>query len=174
MDALRRAVRRLNPAMIPPPGPSAARDASFSRPTVARTWLTAAVVDTLLQYALKVRRWLWAGWDVICDRYLLDARVDLVLRFPSEHRAIDLALDVAERLCPAPTSAYLLTLPHDEMCRRMALKREPFPDPPSLRDSRYDAYMAVAEAGRITTIDASQPISNIHNVVLQRALESFQ
>lgn len=172
MDALRRLVRTLRPGAIPAPGPSPKRRAAFARPAVARSWIAMAITDTLLQYALKLRRWLWTGWDVICDRYLLDARLDLQLRFPEQSEAVSRAVDTAAKLCPRPDISFLLTLPHEEMCRRMVIKNEPYPDPPELRDERYQRYLALGNTGDVTVIDAARPIAAVHADVLQRTLEA--
>lgn len=172
MDALRRLVRAVRPGAIPAPGPSAKRHETFARPAVARSWVAMAITDTILQYAFKLRRWLWAGWDVICDRYLLDARLDLQLRFPAQGEVVSTAVDVVAQLCPRPNISFLLTLPHEEMCRRMAIKAEPYPDPPELRDERYERYLALGKTTRVTEIAADRPVSDVHAEVLQRTLEA--
>lgn len=158
MDTLRSVVRRLRPGAIPPPGKSSAREQTFARPGVARAWMTMALADSMLQYALKLRALLTAGFTVVCDRYVYDARLDLQLRFPDQTQTFALPLDLVEWSAPRPDLALLLTLPRAEMLRRMALKREPFPDAPALRDRRYAAYERLAAVGPVTAIDAARPI----------------
>ncbi|MEQ9323198.1 MAG: hypothetical protein RIF41_28785 [Polyangiaceae bacterium] len=172
MDELRRLVRAIRPDVIPAPGPSAKRRETFARPAVARSWVAMAITDTVLQYAFKLRRWLWAGWDVICDRYLLDARLDLQLRFPEQGAAVSIGAEIAAQLCPRPDISFLLTLPHDEMCRRMAIKAEPYPDPPELRDVRYERYIALGKTTAVTEIAADRPVGDVHADLLQRTLEA--
>ena len=125
-----------------------------------------ATVDTLLQYGVKLRALLAAGRVVVCDRYLHDARLDLKLRFPEQYASFGLALDTVEWVCPRPDVAILLTIPRDEMLRRMALKAEPFPDPPDLRDRRHQAYLRLAEVGPVEAVAADQPIDAIHGEIM--------
>ncbi|MGM0574763.1 MAG: dTMP kinase [Myxococcota bacterium] len=166
MDALRAAVRRLRPGALPTADRVEVRREVFARPGVRRTWAAAALSDTVLQYAVKLRGHLLAGRTVICDRWLDDARLDLTLRFPDLTGPLDAAHRLIERVCPRPDRHLLLTVPHDEMLRRMAIKDEPFPDPPDVRDRRYDAYLRLAEGDRIHAVDGARPPEEVHREVL--------
>ncbi len=125
-----------------------------------------ALTDTLLQCALKLRASLAAGQTVICDRYLSDARLDLKLRFPEHFSVFRPAFAAVEWLCPRPDLSVLLTIPHDEMLRRMAIKKEPFPDSPELRERRYLAYMHLASTAEVTSVSADRSVEDIHTEIL--------
>lgn len=171
LDAARAWVRRLRPSALPDPGDRAAHARAFGRPAVRRAWIATAVIDTLTQYGARLRALRAAGRTVICDRYLDDALLDLQLRFPeavAPGGAIERGLRAA---CAKPDRSFLLWLSHGEMLRRMQLKREPFPDPPELRDRRYRAYEGLANSGRFEVVDASRSIDEVHEDILARVLE---
>lgn len=167
LDALRRWVRRFRPGSLPQPGRSATRDAVFARPGVSQAWIMAALGDMLLQYAAKLRV-LQATYDVvICDRYFEDAALDFALRFPDASIPSSAWFRAIRRLSPKPDLSVLLTLPHAEMLRRMAIKDEPFPDSDQLRDKRFTAYQQLAQTGRFHVIDASRSIAEVHDEIWQ-------
>ncbi len=170
LDAARRLVRRARPGALPSPTDTAGHARAFGRPGVRRAWLAMAVTDTVAQYGVRVRAMRAAGRSVICDRYVDDALLDLQLRFPESvpaGGAIERGLRLASA---APDRSFLLWLSHDEMLRRMAIKNEPFPDPPERRDRRFRAYEALAASGRFEVVDASRSIDDVHEAILRRVL----
>ncbi len=57
----------------------------------------------------------------------------------------------------------------------MAIKNEPFPDPPEIRDRRHAAYCEMAALKRPFrhVIDAERPIEAIHDDLLRGALAAY-
>lgn len=165
LDALRAAVRRVRGSALPRADSDegrAARQRTFARPGVARTWSTMALLDMATQYAVKLRALDAAGRVVLCDRYVDDAMMDLTLRFPQlelEHSVLARAVLAA---CPRPDASFLLMLPFEEQTRRMAIKDEPYPDALEVRQARYARYEALAASGRHTVLDASRDIDTVH------------
>lgn len=167
LDAARSLVRRLRPGALPTVANPEARSRTFSKPSVRRTWVAMALLDTWLQCGIKVRVAMARGRTVICDRYLADAALDLELRFPETMPAVRPALRLLEAACPRPEVAVLLMLDHAEMLRRMKLKNEPFPDEPAVRDQRFGAYGAIARQGRYHAVDANQSIDAVHRDIVK-------
>ena len=168
LDGTRALVRRLRPGMLPSPGDRTAHARAFERPAVRRAWITMAVTDTVAQYGVRLRALRLAGRTVICDRYIDDAMLDLQLRFP-EAAGEGSLLERAVRLaCPAADHSFLLWLPRQEMLRRMAMKNEPFPDPPERRDERFRAYEVLASSGRFEVVDATRSIDEVHADIVAR------
>jgi dTMP kinase len=169
LDALRAAVRRLRPAALPRQGDgSGGRERAFGRPRVRQAWVAVALVDALLQYALKVRALSHAGRVVLCDRYLADGALDLVLRFPELAAAAERGFALVRAASPRPDAALLLDLPFDEVQRRLAAKDEPFPDAPAMLRARYDRYRAWAAEGRFEVVDAGRSVDAVHGDVMAR------
>jgi len=127
----------------------------------APLWLTTAFVDTALQWAMKLRYYARRYDVVICDRFIDDARLDLLFKFP-QYRFTDEIFDRLALILPKPAAKILLWLPFDEMVRRVEAKNEPFPDPPELRERRYRAYENLTDAIRI---DTSGPFENTHAMI---------
>lgn len=165
LDVLRAAIRRLRPKLLPTSDQTEARQRTFSRPNVRRSWVAAAVADTLLQYGVKIRALRAGGRSVICDRYIHDALLDLELAFP------DLAPENAIRslfdLCPQPDYSFLLMLPRETMYQRMEKKQEPFSEPIERRNRRYEAYATLARTGQLMVLDSTRPIEQVHHTILK-------
>lgn len=166
LDGLRALVRRVRGGALPAPGHSSRRDAAFARPGVSATWLGMAVVDTLLQFAVKLRAVLAAGVTVVCDRYVEDALIDLRLRFPELMRRREVAVGQLLHFCPRPDVEFLLLLEREEVLRRAAEKREPFEDGPALRIARIQAYHDRPVYPHTRVIDATASVEEIHKEIL--------
>jgi len=169
LNALRAAVRRLRPGALPKDG--GARRATFARPGVRKTWVAAALADTLLQYAAKVRALSLGGHAVICDRYLVDGALDLALRFPELEDALRPAWAAVGALAPRPAVSLFLALPLDEAARRLATKDEPFPDPPALRATRHARYTELAAQGAFDVLVDAAPAPEVVAQAVWAAVE---
>ena len=167
----RRVLRSVGPStaregVLPNADDPKARTAAFSKPGVSEAWIAMALADTAAVYGARLRLLMARGNTVICDRYLLDAALDFSFRFPAHEKATNAAVAALTTICPRPDIHVLLTLPHDEMLRRMEIKNEPFPDPPRIRDARYAEYLEHATRPGVTAIDASGTPTEVHQRVL--------
>ena len=131
----------------------------------APIWLSTAILDTTLQWALKLR-WLNKKYDVvICDRYIEDAKLDLQFKFPNISWS-DTLLRHLSMLFPKPDKSFLLWLSPEEMNKRAELKNEPFADDDHTRKMRYRAYEFLADEDMFTVIDASGDIESTHQKII--------
>ena len=170
LDGLRRAVRRIRPSALPPPGPSASRAEVFQRPSVRAAWITMALADSVAHYGLRVRAALRCHDVVLCDRYVADAVLDFRFRFGE--RAADLMRRTLHPVAPIPHAALLLVLSWDEVLRRLSVKDEPFPEPMDARRLRYHAYQELAARGEHVVVDATPPANVVQEVLRQRIREA--
>ena len=162
--------------VLPNATDTAARAAAFSRPGVTEAWISLALADTAMIYGGMIRWWRARGNVVISDRYLLDAALDLSFRFPHRARLTDKGFSMLSHGCPHPDVHLVLVLPYQDMLERMAIKKEPFPDPPSVRDARYAAYVELSQRPGLTCIDASGTIADVHSrivVAIEMQMGSF-
>jgi len=171
LNAARGLLRWLLPRSVPAPTDVVTRQLVFRRPFVARVWILVAVLDSILQYAGKVRLLRAMGRVVLVDRYIDDAVMDLQYRFPDSDVEHSLLWHFACWLAAKPSHRVLLLLPYDVMLERMAAKKEPFPDVPRVRDARYERYLALASSGRFRVVDANRPPQVVHADILS-ALET--
>ena len=166
MVRLKAAVRGRKPDLVPTTDDPVARQRAFAKRHVRMAWMAMAVTDMLLNLAGRVRLLGAAGRVVICDRYLFDSLLDLELRF-EEFQTLRPAIERALRVAvPSPDLSLLLLVPRHVMHERLAKKQEPFPDPPELRDARFDRYLDWAKSGRVTVIDGDQSIQAVHREIV--------
>ncbi len=129
-----------------------------------------AFVDTLIFYGFFLRfKHIFFGC-IICDRYLLDAKIDLLLRFPDLCKSIKYLSKILDFVCPKPTCVFLLITSEEEMVRRMAIKNEPFPDSPEIRARRYEQYALLSTSKEMIVINANESIGNIHKSILHNVM----
>ena len=167
LNAVRAGIRRFRPQAMPHVSDDrSAHEKAFRRPRVRRTWLAMALLDSVIHYAARIRALRLAGYTVVCDRYIDDALLDLTFKFPELDGWARSAMRAIRQLSPWPDPAILITLPHDEMLRRMAIKAEPFPDGAEVRDRRYAKYAQLAQSGRYLVIDGTAREEDIHETVL--------
>lgn len=166
LDALRRLIRGVRPGAIPAPGRSAARERTFRRTGVGEAWVVMACLDTLLQYAVKIRRQVDRGQIAICDRYVRDALIDLELRFPAVMCRAGRLVRSVMMACPEPDFHFLLMLDERTILERHQSKREPFPDSDGIRGRRLEAYRKWAEEGSATVLNAGRSREAIHAEVV--------
>lgn len=166
LDALRAYARSLLPNTLPNADQIDERSKVFARPGVSQAWIVTAFIDMALQYAVKLRALLTSYDVVLCDRFFADAALDFALRFPQLDVERSLWFELVQKLSPSPSISLLLLLPYEEMLSRMEKKKEPFPDPPNIRDRRYEAYMEMARSGAFSVIDAGKPVEDVHQEIL--------
>ncbi len=141
-------------------------DAPKKHTVPAPIWLSTAMIDTVVQWGLRLR-YLCRRYDVvICDRYVEDARLDLMLKYP-QYIWTDSTMQWLAKVLPRPDFSFLLWIPADEMIRRAEIKQEPFPDDVHTRQMRYRAYEFVAEQDNIILIDAACSVEETHREILE-------
>lgn len=135
----------------------------------APLWLTTAMIDTLLQWGIRLRI-LERQYDVvICDRYIRDACLDIIFKYP-EYIWSETIFKMLSLSFPKPQISLLLWLPYEKVLERAALKSEPFPDEPHIREMRWHAYNYQAKLSNIDeikVIDCSGTIEQTHEDILE-------
>ncbi len=147
--------------VIPPSGNTPARAQAFSRPFIRRAWLLISMIDLIWLFGLQIRWWLWRGRTVICDRYLLDTRIDFRLNFPAEEFERWRIWRLLDWITPTPHAAFLLLLPVKESLQRSALKNEPYPDSPEILARRLSQYEGLSKEGQWLVLDGQLPIDTL-------------
>ena len=166
MDWLRAAIRRRKPNLVPTTAVPQARQKAFSRPHVRLAWIGMALTDILLNLAGRIRLLEAQGKVVICDRYLFDSMLDLEFRFGEFAKIRGLVEQGLMFIVPRPDVSILLMVPREVMHQRLAVKEEPFPDPPELRDRRYDRYEEWGRSDHVVVIDGDRPIAQVHEDIM--------
>ena len=117
------------------------REKSFSNPFIRKIWLSAAIIDLLFFYALYLRIKSIFGYNVICDRYIIDTQIDFKLNFPQENIEKWLLWKILLIFSKKPKKHFVITIPVNESIKRSALKHEPFPDSEEILALRLKEYL---------------------------------
>lgn len=121
------------------------------------------IIDAAFQWSMKLR-YLQRRYDVvICDRYIEDARIDFMFKYPN-YRFTDRLLSALVRIMPKPDRAFLLWLPLETMLERLSYKDGPSQANLELRTKRYRAYGSLSD--EIIRIDTSVSVEEAHKAIL--------
>jgi len=121
--------------------PKKSRKKVMSSRYVAKLWLSVAIADLILYWALYLRIHRIMGRFVICDRFLDDTRLDFKRKFPSIPFEKMFLWKLLELVSPLPDVSILLWIPVDESRKRSLLKCEPFPDDVETLSWRLSSYL---------------------------------
>lgn len=158
--ALKNFVRRLSGEGRIPQGQSIERDRFLSSGWKRSLWLHLAFADMAFQTAVRVRLLRFLGYKVLCDRYIEESEMDLILNF-GEPAAQLAAWKVVKAIAAKPDLRILLDLPFEESLRRSILKQEPFPDHEEKRRRRALLYDTLKLRADYCVIDARMNIPQI-------------
>jgi thymidylate kinase len=168
---LKAGLRRAKLGSLPKPGASTERVQHFQSARVRKIWLTIAILDLVLCYAIWLRAKLWMGRAVLCDRYLEDTLLDFGRNFPQERVGQWKFWRFLVALSPKPNHRFLLLVPPEESARRGKLKNEPFPDSPETLAWRYAGYQDLAKGGEWLVLDCLQSIDQVQVRIRERVLK---
>jgi thymidylate kinase len=139
-DVLRFLLKR----KLPKPGNSERRSKAFKRKYVRRIWITIGILDLFLFYVLILRLKL-LNKNVICDRYIIDSEIDLLIAFPDENVSNWGIWRFMKFMAIKPTHHFVSIVPTEVTAVRSKNKWEPFPDPPEVMAKRYDIYSSLRQ-----------------------------
>tara|TARA_B110000238_G_scaffold111793_1_gene121476 strand:- start:226 stop:882 length:657 start_codon:yes stop_codon:yes gene_type:complete len=125
---------------LPKLGNSPARDKALSKPLIRKIWLTFAMIDLFYYYAIYLRIKYFLGYNIICDRYLLDTNIDFKLTYPDEKTDKWLLWKLIDIFALKPDFHFVSTIPVKESVIRSKFKFEPFPDSSEVLVKRLDLY----------------------------------
>jgi len=168
MEFLKQVVRRLLRTGLPISGKSRARTESLSRPWISYIWLTVAMLDLMVIYAVIVRFRSFLGEVVICDRYLEDTRLDFILNFPQIDFESMWLWKCLKFISPKPDCSFLLLIPVYVSMERSKLKNEPFPDDEKTLEKRLSLYQSSVWFNDVDIIDATQEVDMISEQIKER------
>jgi thymidylate kinase len=114
----------------------------------------------VFETAIRIRVLSFLGYKVLCDRYIEDSEMDLIMNF-GESAAQLPAWKLVKAIAARPDVRILFDLPFEESLRRSILKNEPFPDAEEARRRRASLYQTLKAHGSYSIIDARMSIAEI-------------
>jgi len=136
------------------------RASSLGNPWKRRLWVTLSLLDLLVLYGARVRIWLARGRVVICDRYLVDALLDLRINFPQDRVEHWLLWRLLTRVTPTPDLVLLLTIPVELSLGRSATRGRT-QESAEVLERRSLTYRQFSEDERWCELDAARGIQEL-------------
>ena len=125
---------------LPDPGNSPKRDKALSNPIVRRIWLSIAMIDLFYYYVIYLRVKHVFGYNIICDRHLLDTNIDFKLTYHKNNTDKWILWRLIKFFAMKPDFHFVSTVPVKESVIRSKFKFEPFPDSPEILAQRLELY----------------------------------
>tara|TARA_B110000027_G_scaffold133516_1_gene162221 strand:- start:4832 stop:5479 length:648 start_codon:yes stop_codon:yes gene_type:complete len=125
---------------LPKPGFTPEREKALSNGIIRRVWLSIAMIDLFYYYVIYLRIKYLLGYNILCDRYLLDTNIDFKLTYPKNDTEKWVLWRLIKIFALKPDFHFVSTVPVRESVIRSKFKFEPFPDPPEVLAQRLELY----------------------------------
>lgn len=125
---------------LPKPGFSKKREKALSNNFIRKIWFYVAILDLIFYYAIYLRIKYYLGYKIICDRYLMDTKIDFNLTYPQENLNKIFLWKILNKIYLKPNFHFVSTIPVPESVIRSKFKFEPYPDSPQTLELRLKIY----------------------------------
>lgn len=142
------------------------RKENLFKKKVSTLWHIINILDFCVFYNFKVRKALFIGKVVICDRYIPDIFADVYVHTPNKKP--DLVLKLLLILLPKPRVSILLKVPPE-----IAYERSKEKDCMEYLYRQDELYKHVSEMLDLEIVDAEGEFLNICNPLVKKMLESY-
>lgn len=149
------------------------RAANLGHPLKRRVWLTAALLDLLWLYTVRIRLWRARGRVVLCNRYLMDALVDFRVNFPGDRVEERLLCRLLRRFAVRPEAAICLMIPATETGIRSRAKSRFHWETPEVLEQRWREYRSLSEDLGVQVLDGTRPVEEIARSIQELATETL-
>lgn len=147
---------------LPKPGFTTQRKKALSNPVIRSVWLTVAMIDLFYYYAIYLRLKYFLGYNILCDRYLLDTNIDFKLAYPKSNTDKWFLWRLIEIFALKPDFHFVSTIPVAESVIRSNFKFEPYPDTPETLEKRLILYnQNMQENPNLIFLDGMEKLENI-------------
>lgn len=169
-NGLKKILRMLAGKKIPSSGKSKDRSVILKKRSISKLWLSLAILDLILFYAIYSRYLNYCGKVVIFDRYIEDTLLDFKCNFDNNFNEHSFLWLLLKKLSPKPDCSFLLIVPVEVSMLRSKLKNEPFPDSEEVLSWRFNMYMdeTIFPSGNYVKIDCQESISSIQEIILDK------
>ena len=133
-------IRTVARKKLPKPGFTPQREKALSNPFILKIWLAIAMLDLIFYYSIDLRVKSLLGYNIICDRYLMDTNIDFKLTYPNQETENWVLWKILKTMACKPDYHFVSTIPVAESVIRSKLKFEPYPDTPDILEKRLVLY----------------------------------
>lgn len=157
---------------LPKSGNSPKRDKALKKSLVRKLWIIFSITDLFIFYAIWLRIINVLGYNIICDRYIFDTKIDFQLNFPDESIADWKLWKLLNSVVPVPSQNFLFLIPINESVKRSKKKFEPFPDSVDRLKSRAAFYKKELHKGEHVFINGLLDVYEVHRLILSYVLRN--
>lgn len=126
-----------------------------------------SIIDICLFYGVVIRIKLMKN-TVICDRYMWDALIDFIIKYPSVNIEKTLTWRFFSKICKKPDVSFAFSVSPEEALRRGELKKERNAENLEQRIYKNGLYRQKADENRwMYVIDSEKPKEEIHGEILR-------
>lgn len=147
------------------------RAANLPGPIGRWLWLTAALLDLLLLYAVRIRLWRARGRAVLCNRYLLDALVDFRVNFPADEVEKRWLCRLVRRFAARPDAAFCLLIPAEQSMERARAKARFHWETLDVLEERWREYRSLCAELEVQVLDGGRPVDELARAIQERVAE---
>ena len=140
----------------------------YTNKAIARIWTLVFTFDIIIHYYYRVRLPLRRGYHVLCDRFILDALVDMMY----DTRQPELFNKLAGKLLLSLVSKDYLTLFFDLDEQKAYERKKDVPSIDFLRERRR-LYRALAHRFNIPILDAGKSPGYIRQEIIERFIRHY-
>ena len=153
---------------LPKAGKSKQREKSFANPLIKKIWLIISILDLIFYYSIFLRIKLLFGYNIICDRFILDTNVDFNIAFPDEKVEDWLLWKILVWSSIKSNHHFLLLISAKESMKRSLLKDEPFPDNFETLKKRLSLYEFFSKENKyLHTIWCNKSVDEITKQIIE-------
>ena len=168
---LKNTIRKILKNKLPKAGKSQEREASFGNPLIRKIWLFISIVDLIFYYSFFLRIKLLCGYNIVCDRFILDTNVDFNIAYPNEKVENWILWKILVWSSIKPNHHFLLLISVKESMKRSLLKDEPFPDTMDTLKKRLSLYELFSKENKyLHTIWCNKSV----NVITKQIIENLK
>jgi len=168
---LKNTIRKILKNKLPKAGKSQEREASFGNPLIRKIWLFISIVDLIFYYSFFLRIKLLCGYNIVCDRFILDTNVDFNIAYPNENVENWILWKILVWSSIKPNHHFLLLISVKESMKRSLLKDEPFPDTMDTLKKRLSLYELFSKENKyLHTIWCNKSV----NVITKQIIENLK
>ena len=142
------------------------RENIFRKKWVSTLWHIMNILDFCIFYNFKVRKALFSGKVVICDRYIPDILADMYVHTPNKKS--DLTLKILSVLLPKPDIGILLKV-HPEVAHKRAKEKDYI----EYLYRQNNLYGQVSEELQLKKINAEGEFRDTCNMLVKEILENY-
>ena len=164
---LKNIIRKILKNKLPKAGKSQEREASFGNPLIRKIWLIISIVDLIFYYSFFLRIKLLFGYNIVCDRFILDTNVDFNIAYPNEKVENWILWKILVWSSIKPNHHFLLLISVKESMQRSLFKKEPFPDSFEILEKRLAYYETYSNNSKnIHKLYCEKPIDEVTKLIL--------